>query len=110
MNARKRRRLTFVLALLAGATAAAALGVYALKDNVLYFYGPTDVYAKHVAPGVAFRIGGLVVRKSLQKGPGPVVRFTVTDGRRNVPVHYVGDLPALFGVELLTCVFYGIYF
>jgi cytochrome c-type biogenesis protein CcmE len=96
MNARKRRRLTFVLALLAGATAAVALGIFALKDNVLYFYGPSDVYAKHVAPGVAFRIGGLVVRKSLQKGPGPVVRFTVTDGRRNVPVHYVGDLPALF--------------
>jgi len=96
MNARKRRRLTFVLALLAGGAAAVALGLTALKDNVLYFYGPSDVYAKHVAPGVAFRIGGLVAQKSLQKGPGAAVRFTVTDGRTSIPVHYVGELPALF--------------
>jgi cytochrome c-type biogenesis protein CcmE len=96
MNARKRRRLAFVLALLAGGTAAAALGIAALKDNVLYFYGPTDVYAKQVAPGVAFRLGGLVASKSLRKGPGPAIRFAVTDGRTSVPVHYVGDLPALF--------------
>jgi len=96
MNARKRRRLYFVLALLAGGAGAAGLSIVALKDNVLYFYGPSDVYAKHVAPGVAFRIGGIVAPKSLHKGPGPLVRFVVGDGRATVPVRYTGELPALF--------------
>ncbi len=96
MNVRKRRRLYFVLALLAAGAGAAGLSVAALKDNVLYFYGPSDVYAKHVAPGVAFRIGGIVAPKSLHKGPGALVRFVVGDGRATVPVRYTGDLPALF--------------
>jgi cytochrome c-type biogenesis protein CcmE len=96
MNARKRRRLAFVLALVAGGVGAAALSIAALKDNVLYFYGPSEVYAKHVTPGATFRVGGLVEARSLQKGPGALVRFKVGDGRATVPVRYEGDLPALF--------------
>ena len=96
MNVRKRRRLYFVLSLLVGGAAAAGLAIAALQDNVLYFYSPSDVYAKHVAPGVAFRIGGLVEKKSVKKGPGPIVHFVVTDGRATVPVTYTGGLPGLF--------------
>lgn len=96
MNARKRRRIAFVTALLLGGAGAAALVVGALKDNVLYFYSPSDVYAKHVSPGVAFRIGGLVQKHSVQKGPGTEIRFAVTDGRKSVAVDYSGDVPSLF--------------
>lgn len=96
MNARKRRRLYFVVALLAGGAGAAGLAVAALQDNVLYFYSPTDVFTKHVTPGVAFRIGGLVEKSSVKKGPGATIHFTVTDGKTGVPVTYTGDLPALF--------------
>ena len=96
MNARKRRRLAFVLALLAGGIGAAILVVAALKDNVLYFYSPSDVLAKHVAPGVAFRIGGLVEKRSVRKTQGTQIRFVVTDGRARVPVEFDGVLPALF--------------
>jgi cytochrome c-type biogenesis protein CcmE len=60
MNPRKRRRLAFAVALLVAGAGGAALVVAALKDNVLYFYSPSDVQTKHVAPGVDFRIGGLV--------------------------------------------------
>jgi cytochrome c-type biogenesis protein CcmE len=70
--------------------------VGALKDNVLYFYSPSDVMAKHVAPGVAFRIGGLVEKASVRHGTGADVQFVVTDGRDTVPVEYAGVLPALF--------------
>ena len=96
MHARKRRRLAFVLALLAGAAGATALVVAALKDSVLYFYSPSDVYTKHVSAGVAFRIGGLVEKHSVQKGNGAQIRFVVTDGRSKVPVTFDGELPALF--------------
>ena len=96
MNARKRRRLYFALALVAGGAGAAALVVAALKDNVLYFYSPSDVFAKHVAPGVAFRIGGLVEKHSFRKVHGTQIRFTVTDGHAQVPVRFEGVLPALF--------------
>ena len=68
----------------------------ALKDNVLYFYSPSDVFAKHVQAGVSFRIGGLVATHSVSHGRGADVRFTVTDGKASVPVDYRGVLPALF--------------
>jgi len=96
MNPRKRRRLAFAAALLVAGAGAAALIVYALQDNVLYFYSPTDVAQKHIRPGVAFRIGGLVEKKSVHHGRGAEISFVVTDGRTRVPVDYAGVLPALF--------------
>lgn len=96
MNAKKRRRLAFAIALVAAGAGAAALVVYALKDNVLYFYSPSEVEAKRIRPGVAFRIGGLVENKSVRRGRGAEISFIVTDGRASVPVDYAGVLPALF--------------
>jgi cytochrome c-type biogenesis protein CcmE len=96
MNRRKQRRLAFAAALLVASAGAAGLIIYALKDNVLYFYSPSDVVRKHVEPGVAFRIGGLVKEKSLHKGSGAEIDFVVTDGAASIPVAYSGVLPALF--------------
>ena len=96
MNPRKRRRLAFAAALIVAGAGAAALIVYALQDNVLYFYSPTDVAQKHIRPGVAFRIGGLVEKQSVHHGKGAEISFIVTDGRTRVPVDYAGVLPALF--------------
>ncbi|HEY5347923.1 MAG TPA: cytochrome c maturation protein CcmE [Rhizomicrobium sp.] len=96
MTPKKRRRLAFAIALVVAGAGASALVIGALKDNVLYFYSPSDVAAKHVAPGVAFRIGGLVQKHSLRHGAGAEVDFTVGDGRAQIPVTYDGLLPALF--------------
>ena len=96
MTPKKRRRLAFAVAIVAAAAGGSALVVAALRDNVLYFYSPADVAAKHVAPGVAFRMGGLVQMHSVTHGPGAQVHFAVTDGRATVPVAYAGVLPDLF--------------
>ena len=96
MTPKKRRRLAFAVALVVAGAGATVLIIGALKDNVLYFYSPSDVATKHVAAGVAFRIGGLVEKHSLRHGAAAEVRFTVTDGRAQIPVSYDGVLPALF--------------
>jgi cytochrome c-type biogenesis protein CcmE len=96
MNPKKRRRLAFAVALIAAGAGATGLIVYGLQDNVLYFYSPTDVRTKHVAPGVSFHIGGLVEPHSLKHGKGAEVSFAITDGHNTVPVEYDGVLPALF--------------
>lgn len=96
MNARKKRRLAFVLALLVAGAGGAALAITALNENVLYFYSPSDVAIKHVAPGTAFRIGGLVAAGSINHSGGAEIMFTVTDGKKTVPVIFQGVLPALF--------------
>jgi cytochrome c-type biogenesis protein CcmE len=96
MTPKQRRRLAFALALVVAGAGGAALVLGALKDNVLYFYSPSDLATKHVADGVAFRIGGLVAKGSVVRGPAADVRFVVTDGRASVPVEYRGVLPDLF--------------
>jgi len=96
MNARKRRRVAFVAALLIGGGAAAALAISALSDNVLYFYSPTDIHTKHITPGMAFRVGGLVEKHSVKHDSGMTMHFIISDGAGTVPVVYTGDVPSLF--------------
>jgi len=96
MTAKQRRRIAFAAALVLASAGAAALVLFALRDNVLYFYSPSDVQTKHVAAGVAFRIGGLVEKQSVHHGAGADISFKVTDGKTAIPVTYHGVLPALF--------------
>ncbi len=96
MSPKKRRRLYFAAALILAGAAGAGLIVRALQDNVLYFYSPSDIAAKHVPADVSFRVGGLVERGTLARSAGEHVRFVVTDGRKRVPVEYTGALPDLF--------------
>jgi cytochrome c-type biogenesis protein CcmE len=96
MNAKKKRRLAFAAALLAAGMAVAGVIVYGLGQNTMYFRSPSDVAAKQVGEGVAFRLGGLVEKGSLQHGAGAEVQFRVTDGKSSVLADYNGVLPALF--------------
>ena len=96
MTPKKKRRLAFAIAIVTAGAAAAALILFALKDNVLYFYSPSDLATHKVSQGVSFRIGGLVEQGSVKHGPGTLVRFNVTDGASSVMVEFSDVLPALF--------------
>jgi cytochrome c-type biogenesis protein CcmE len=95
MTPKKRRRLLFVVAMLFASGGATALSLTALKDNVVYFYSPSDIRTKALPAGVAIRIGGLVERNTINQR-GTETRFVVTDGKTTVPVIFEGTLPALF--------------
>ncbi|HEU0161325.1 MAG TPA: cytochrome c maturation protein CcmE [Rhizomicrobium sp.] len=96
MNTKKKRRLAFVLALVAAGVVLAVAVIYQLGQNTMYFRSPTDVATGQVQQGVAFRLGGLVAAGSVERGPGAQVRFAVSDGQHAVPVTFKGVLPALF--------------
>jgi cytochrome c-type biogenesis protein CcmE len=91
----KRKRLWLLVASLAVLGAAVSLVLYALSDNIVFFYSPTQVAEKHPGPERRFRLGGLVEQGSVKKD-GQEVRFTVTDLQKTVPVVYRGLLPDLF--------------
>jgi cytochrome c-type biogenesis protein CcmE len=96
MNAKKKRRLAFAAALLMTGAAVAGVIVYGLGQNTMYFRSPSDVAAKMVSEGIAFRLGGLVEKGSVRHGEGAEVRFRVTDGKSTIPADFNGVLPALF--------------
>jgi cytochrome c-type biogenesis protein CcmE len=76
---------------------AAALVLNAFQSNLVFFFTPSQIAANEAPKGRAFRIGGLVVDKSLTRDKdGLTVRFNVTDTAQTVPVVYTGILPDLF--------------
>lgn len=93
---RKQKRLTLVAGALAVLGVAAGLVLYAMRDSIVFFYTPSDLAERHVAPGERLRLGGLVEKGSISKGDGATVTFTITDTIRSVPASYTGQLPDLF--------------
>jgi cytochrome c-type biogenesis protein CcmE len=93
---RRGRRLVMIAAALGVVGAAAGLALYALSDNIVFFYSPSELAAKHVAMGAHLRIGGLVAPGSVVKSGEDQLEFTITDGSRQVRVSYAGVTPDLF--------------
>ncbi len=94
---RKHRRMGLLVVALTGVASAAALALTALEDNLLYFYGPSQVDEQGLSTGQRFRLGGLVAYDSVQRlDDGMTITFTVTDMVEEVNVVYVGIVPDLF--------------
>lgn len=76
---------------------AAWLTLSAFRENLVYFFSPTQVQAGEAPVGRHFRIGGMVEQGSVQRAAdGLTVRFIVTDTEQRIPVTYAGILPDLF--------------
>jgi cytochrome c-type biogenesis protein CcmE len=93
---RRSRRLALIAVALAVIGFAAGVALYALRDNIVFFYSPTEVAEKSVQPGARLRVGGLVKTDTLVKSEGQNVAFVVTDGAHDLKVVYQGLLPDLF--------------
>ncbi len=94
---RKQQRLGLLALGMAALGGATALVLVAFNDNLVFFYSPSDLKAKAVAPDRRVRIGGLVEKESLSRGPdGRRISFRVTDGATDIAVVYEGLLPDLF--------------
>ena len=93
---RKQRRITILISAAAGIAAVAALVLVALEDNIVFFYGPSEIVENAPAAGKRLRIGGLVAEGSVKRDDDGAVRFAVTDNANTVPVLYRGMLPDLF--------------
>src|SRR5690349_19481908 len=93
----RRRRLWLVLGIVAGVGIAGALTLSAFRQNVTFFFDPSEVAAGRVPVGERFRLGGMVTQGSLRRAPGSLeVHFVVTDFSHDVPVVYDKVLPDLF--------------
>ena len=74
-----------------------------LKDNLVYFYSPTDIHEGKSEDLGKIRIGGMVVNGSIERNiiikDGKKlenINFKITDYSNSVDINYVGILPDLF--------------
>jgi cytochrome c-type biogenesis protein CcmE len=97
MNPKRRRRLIAVVLIVTGIGIAAALGLSAFQENLLFFFSPTQIEAGEAPRDRAFRLGGLVKNGTVQRDPDSLrVQFVITDTLKEIQVDYTGILPDLF--------------
>jgi cytochrome c-type biogenesis protein CcmE len=92
---RKQKRLAVIAGLAVVLALATALVLTALRDQIVFFYSPSDISARDVAPGQPIRLGGLVKDGSWVRD-GQENIFVVTDGGMDITARYTGILPDLF--------------
>ena len=93
----KRQRLLALLVGLMLVGLALSLTLNALEDNIIFFYSPTDLREKSIAPGEHVRVGGLVENGSwIRPTRNTSHKFVITDGANKITAIYKGILPDLF--------------
>ena len=94
---KRHKRITIIVASLAALGLATWLVLGAFRQNLVFFFSPTQVATKEAPVNKTFRIGGLVENGSLKReNDGLTIRFTVTDTANTIPVVYKGIMPDLF--------------
>lgn len=91
----KHQRLIFVTVSVLFLCISVLLVLRAFRDNLVFFYSPSDIAAKSVSAGRKIRLGGLVEVGSIMR-EGDRIQFTVSDGPSRITITYTGMLPNLF--------------
>ena len=91
----KSKRLFVITAIASLLGIAAMLVLGALRDNIVFFYTPSEISQSDRESGRQLRLGGLVKDGSV-KIDGMQSVFIVTDGSADIIVRYNNTLPSLF--------------
>lgn len=93
-----RTKLFAVIAIAIAGAAFAFIALGGLGDNLVYYWGPSDLRNNaDKAIGATIRLGGQVAPGSIKFDPGSSkLEFEVTDGTQQVAVKSAGVPPAMF--------------
>ena len=76
---------------------------YNLRNNLVFFFSPSEVLEKKISSLENIRLGGMVKKGSIKKKETEVGEkkvqetvFTITDFEKEIAVYYIGILPDLF--------------
>ena len=90
------QRLLLILLTLIIILSAVLLILYNTKENVSYFYTPSEIVESDIIINKLIRIGGFVENDSFNKISSSSFKFRITDEKASILVSYNGILPDLF--------------
>lgn len=100
MNHLHKRRIYYLMVFAIGLTVGVGLILYSLKQNINVFMTPSQILEHPLSREVQLRLGGMIKKNSIVRDEKTLdVRFTVTDLKHDLIVHYQGVLPDLFREE-----------
>ena len=99
----KTQRLLKVSSLLIIFLIGCSILFYNLKNNLVFFFSPSEILEKEISSIENVRLGGMVKKGSVKKKEIEIelkkvqeTVFTVTDYEKEISVYYIGILPDLF--------------
>ena len=96
LSKKVKSRILFLVLLLLLATVVIFFILKSLEENIVYFFSPSEIYAKsNISFNEKIRIGGLVKENSIIKDQTSI-KFIITDLKREIIVSYSGAVPNLF--------------
>ena len=90
------QRLLFILLTLVIILSAVLLILYNTRENVSYFYTPSEINKSDIVINKIIRIGGFVENNSFNKVTSSKFNFRITDEKASIFVTFDGILPDLF--------------
>tara|TARA_B100000579_G_scaffold396806_1_gene375913 strand:- start:2637 stop:3077 length:441 start_codon:yes stop_codon:yes gene_type:complete len=90
------QRLILILLTLIILCTALLLILFNSKQNIVFFYTPTELLENNIALDKKLRIGGYVKKLSFNKKSLNNYEFKITDNTNDIVVFYTGILPDLF--------------
>ena len=90
------QRLLLILLTLVIILSAVLLILYNTRENVSYFYTPSEINKSDMIINKIIRIGGFVENDSFNKISSSSFKFRITDEKNSINVNYTGILPDLF--------------
>ena len=76
---------------------------YNLRNNLVFFFSPSEILEKKISSLENIRLGGMVKKGSIKKKETEIGEkkvqetiFTITDFEKEIAVYYIGILPDLF--------------
>jgi cytochrome c-type biogenesis protein CcmE len=93
------QRLILILLTLAMLAAAILLILFNTKQNIVFFYTPSELLENKIALDKKLRIGGYVKKSSFVEKSLNNYEFRITDNSNDIVIFYKGILPDLFREE-----------
>ena len=93
------QRLLLILLSLIFILLAVLLILYNTRENISYFYTPSELNSLNIEINKKIRIGGFVEKNSFNKISASSFNFRITDNTKSIYVDYNGILPDLFREE-----------
>ena len=92
-------RLSFLFAIVVITISFLIFLYFNLKQNILYFKTPSEVFTKDEIENKAMiRVGGMVKKDSIEQN-NKEIKFILTDYKKELIVVYSGAVPNLFSEE-----------
>ena len=90
------QRLLIILFSIIMVLTALLLILFNARENISYFYTPSEIDSSDIKMNKKIRIGGFVENDSFIKISSSSFKFSITDEAKSISVSYDGILPDLF--------------